>query len=443
MTVSSFMGLQTALRGLLAQQRALDVTSHNISNANTVGYSRQEAVMGAADAFEMPGGAVLGGAGAQLGTGVEVTAYRRIRDNFLDLQYRAQAMRLGGFSAQSRSLDQVELALAEPGDNGIAAQLERFWSGWADLANAPESAATRQALVEHAKSLALRFGQLDGQLATVSAQAAAEYTAITGANGEVEMIADELAQLNGAIRAEVTSGSQPNDLFDRRDLLLDQLSALGQVSTTDMGDGTLTVNFGGAAGALVTGTTVNWPQALTAPGGKLGALSALSSPTGTIAGYRDDLDAAAKSLADAVNALHNPGGTGTDFFTCTASSEASTLAVNVTPANVRTSTTTAPGANDVALAIAGLRGGAADQGYASLVSRIGNDVREAFRQEQNAERLLDAVADRRDSTAGVSLDEEMTNLLRFQRGYQASARAMSTLDEMLDVLINRTGRVGL
>ena len=443
MTVSSFMGLQTALRGLLAQQRALDVTSHNISNANTVGYSRQEAVMGAADAFEMPGGAVLGGAGAQLGTGVEVTAYRRIRDNFLDLQYRAQAMRLGGFSAQSRSLDQVELALAEPGDNGIAAQLERFWSGWADLANAPESAATRQALVEHAKSLALRFAQLDGQLATVSAQAAAEYTAITGANGEVEMIADELAQLNGAIRAEVTSGSQPNDLFDRRDLLLDQLSALGQVSTTDVGDGTLTVNFGGAAGALVTGTTVNWPQALTAPGGKLGALSALSSPTGTIAAYRDDLDAAAKSLADAVNALHNPGGTGTDFFTYTAGSEASTLTVNVTPANVRTSTTTAPGANDVALAIAGLRGGTADQGYASLVSRIGNDVREAFRQEQNAERLLDAVADRRDSTAGVSLDEEMTNLLRFQRGYQASARAMSTLDEMLDVLINRTGRVGL
>ena len=131
MTVSSFMGLQTALRGLLAQQRALDVTSHNIANAGTVGYSRQEALMGAADAFEIAGGAVAGGAGAQLGAGVEVTAYRRIRDNFLDLQYRAQAMRLGGFAAQSRSLDQVELALAEPGENGIAAQLERFWSGWA------------------------------------------------------------------------------------------------------------------------------------------------------------------------------------------------------------------------------------------------------------------------------------------------------------------------
>lgn len=442
MSVSSLMGLQTALRGLLAQQRALDTTSHNIANANTPGYTRQEALMGAADAFTIAGGAVGGGAGAQLGTGVEVTAYRRIRDNFLDLQYRAQAMRLGGYSAQSRSLDQVELALAEPGQNGVAAQLERFWSGWADLANAPENAATRQALVEHARSLALGLATLDGQLATVSQQAGDEYAAIVGPGGEVAMIADEIAQLNAAIRAEVTSGSQPNDLLDRRDLLLDRLSALGQVSTADPGDGTLTVSFGDAANPLVTGATVDWPQALTAPGGKLGALSALSIPGGTIDSYRADLNATAKSLADAVNALHN-GGTGTDFFTYTAGSEASTLAVNVTPANVRTSTTASPGANDVALAIAGLRGGSPDQSYASLVSRIGNDVREALRQEQNAQRLLDAVADRRDATAGVSLDEEMTNLIRFQRGYQASARAMSTLDEMLDVLINRTGRVGL
>ena len=439
MSVSTFMGLQTTLRGLLAQQRALDVTSHNVANANTPGYSRQEAVMGAAEAFRIGGGAVQGGGGAQLGTGVEVTAYRRIRDTFLDLQFRAQSMRLGGYAAQSRSLDQVELALAEPGSNGIAAQLERFWSGWSDLANTPDSAATRQALVEHARALAQGFATLDGQMATVAQQAADEYAAIVAPGGEVALIAGEVAQLNASIRAAVTSGSQPNDLLDRRDLLLDRLATLGQVSTSDPGDGTLTVSFGDAASPLVAGTTVTWPQALTAPGGKLGALTALAP---TIAGYRSDLNAAARTLADAVNAIHN-GGSGTDFFTYTPGAEASTLTVAVTPAGVRTSTTASPGANDVALAIAGLRGGAADQAYASLVSRIGNDVREASRQESNAQRLLDAVADRRDSTAGVSLDEEMTNLLRFQRGYQASARAMSTLDEMLDVLINRTGRVGI
>ena len=439
MSVSSFMGLQTALRGLLAQQRALDVTSHNVANANTVGYSRQEAVMAAADALVLPSGALQNGAGAQIGTGVEVEAYRRIRDVFLDLQYRAQAMRLGEYAAKSRSLDQVELALAEPGENGIAAQLERFWSGWADLANSPESQATRQALVEHARSLAASYAALDRQLATVSQQAADEYTSITAVPGEVSQIANEIAQLNTAIRNAQSSGSQPNDLYDHRDALLDRLSALGQVSTTDNGDGTIDVAFGGAALPLVDNTTVNWPQALTAPGGKLGALLTLSSPTGTIASYRADLNAAAKSLADTVNALHAPP----NFFTYTAGSEASTIAVAVTPATVRTSTSAAPGANDVALAIAGLRGGTADQSYASLVSRIGNDVREATRQEANAELLRDAVQDRRDSTSGVSLDEEMSNLIRFQRGYQASSRAMSTLDEMLDVLINRTGRVGL
>lgn len=439
MSVSSFMGLQTALRGLLAQQRALDVASHNVANANTAGYSRQEAVMAASDALVMPSGALQNGSGAQLGTGVEVEAYRRIRDVFLDLQYRAQSMRLGDYAAKSRSLDQVELALAEPGDNGIAAQLERFWSGWADLANAPESAATRQALVEHARSLATSFAALDRQLATVAQQAADEYASITGVPGEVDQIANEIAQLNAAIRNAQTSGSQPNDLFDRRDVLLDRLSALAQVSTTDNGDGTINVAFGDAAAPLVASTTVNWPQALTTPQGKLGALLQLSSPTGTIASYRSDLNAAAKALADSVNAVHSPPA----FFSYTAGSEAATLAVAVSPAAVRTSTTASPGANDIALAVAGLRGGTADQAYASLVSRIGNDVREAARQEGNAKLLLDAVQDRRDSTSGVSLDEEMSNLIRFQRGYQASARAMSTLDEMLDVLINRTGRVGL
>ena len=91
----------------------------------------------------------------------------------------------------------------------------------------------------------------------------------------------------------------------------------------------------------------------------------------------------------------------------------------------------------------GLRGGAPDAAYQSLVSRVGNEVRDSQRQQSAAETLRDAVQDRRDSTSGVSLDEEMTNPMRFQRAYQASARALSTLDEALDVLINRTGRVGL
>lgn len=442
MGLSTFGGLQTTLKGLLAHQRALDVTSHNIANQNTVGYSRQEAVLGASRATRIDAGALQNGAGAHLGSGVDVLAYRRIRDQFLDLQYRAQSMRLGGLAAQARGLEGVEVALAEPGENGIAHRLGVFWSAWSDVANSPENSATRQVLVENARALAIAIANLDAQMATAAAQAQAEYEAITAPGGEVALIAEELAHLNDTIRSSVAARIEPNDLYDRRDYLLDQLSALAQVSVTDLGDGTIEVTFGDAALPLVEGTTANWPQALTEPGGKLGALVELASPGGTIASYRAELDAFAQALAEAVNGLHTSGG-GPQFFTFTPGSAASTLAVAVNAAEVVTSVTADPGANDIANAIANLRGGAPDHAYASLVSRIGSDVSQVRRGEANAAALVAAVQDRRDSTSGVSLDEEMTNLVRFQRGYQASARAMSTIDEALDVLINRTGRVGL
>lgn len=442
MGISTFGGLQTALRGLLAQQRSLDVASHNVANANTVGYSRQEAVLAASPALRIAAGATQDGSAAELGTGVDVLAYRRLRDQFVDLQYRAQAMRLGGLAAQVKGLETVETALAEPGENGIAAQLGKFWSGWEDLANAPENQATRQALVESATGLATSIAELDRQLATASEQAAAEYTSLTAAGGEVGQMATEIAQLNEAIRSSLSAGATPNDLLDKRDLLLDKLSGLAQTSVTEVGDGTIEVEFGDAATPLVAGTTVTWPQALTEPGGRLGALLALSAPGGTIASYRGELDAFAQGLAESVNAIHESGG-GPAFFSFTPGSAASTLEVAVGAGEVQTSVTAASGANDIAIAIGGLRGGVADQAYASFVSRVGTEMTNARRSEENSEAVLSAIAERRESLSGVSLDEEMTNLVRFQRAYQASARAMSSFDEALDVLINRTGRVGL
>ena len=233
MPISSFFGLQTSLRGLLAQQRALDTTGHNVSNANTVGYSRQEAVMSAAPALVVQAGAIANGGGAQLGAGVDVQAYRRIRDTFLDLQYRAQAMTVGDKDTTAASLGQAELALSEPGDNGLASQLNKYWSAWADFANSPESPAARQALVDQGTTVATTLHTLDAQLATVGTQASDEFASITGTNGDVQGYATELAQLNGAISSAIQTGTTPNDLMDRRDLLLDQLSKLAQVSVSD------------------------------------------------------------------------------------------------------------------------------------------------------------------------------------------------------------------
>ncbi|MFL5826691.1 MAG: flagellar hook-associated protein FlgK [Thermoleophilaceae bacterium] len=463
MPVSTFLGLQTTLRGLLAQQRALDVTSHNIANANTEGYTRQEALMSASDALQIGGGANLTdstGSAALLGTGVDITQFRRLRDAFLDVQFRAQNTRLGDANAQSTALDRVELAFAEPSDNGISKQLAKFWSAWSDVANAPESSATRQSLVEQAKTLTSSLNQLYSQMETVRRQSRDEFDSITAAGtGEVAMAVDDIVRLTDTIQRQMAIGAQPNDLLDKRDALIDKLSGLAQVSVKPAGPaGGIEITFGDAALPVVTtdpatGAPIsNWPQAITsAAGGKLGQLLTLSDAGGTIDSFKSDLDKAALELRDAVNFLHNPPpGTGVNFFAGTGAAD---ISVNATAATVVTSFATDKGANDVARAIAALRGAPSgraggpypttDQLYNQLVARVGGAVKGADRQQSNAQALSDAVEERRGSMSGVSMDEEMTNIIRFQRAFQASARAMSTMDDVLDQIINRTGRVGL
>ena len=178
---------------------------------------------------------------------------------------------------------------------------------------------------------------------------------------------------------------------------------------------------------------MTWPQTLTSPGGKLGALQDLQT---TIAGYRSQLDAVASSLATGVNAVHGTP----PFFTGTT---ASTLTVNVSISTLQSGTSGNAGDNSIARAVGALRNGAIDAGYSSFVRKVASDASEANRASTTQSSIVTTLDERRASVSGVSLDEEMTNMIRFQRGYQASSRAMSTMDEMLDTLINRTGRVGL
>jgi flagellar hook-associated protein 1 len=437
MPISTFMGLNTSLRGLLAEQRALDVTSHNIANTNTVGYSRQEAVLQTTDALALD-------TGNPIGTGVDVVAYKRIRDSFLDLQYRAQSMQVGAGTARADGLEQAELRLSEPGDNGISARLNSFWNKWADLANAPDSGAAKQALIEEGRTLASAINDLDSGLQTVSTQAGDELASITGTGGELHQIGRELAGLNTAIRDAQRVGGQPNDLLDRRDLLLDKLSNLAQVSVADDGAGSIKVTVGNAGAPLVDGSTLTWPPpAMTSPGGKLGALMDLSSATGTIASYRNDVATFAQALTTQVNAVYNPAA-GVDFLSYDSATATLSLNPAVTAANVRAGAGAA-GDSSAARALAALRdvAGGPNDLYSRFVTRVGTDVADATRTTQNATALSESIEDRRQSAAGVSLDEEMTNLIRFQRGYQAASRAMSATDTLLDTLINRTGRVGL
>lgn len=443
MGISSFFGIETSLRGLLAAQAALDTTSHNISNANTPGYSRQQVSLAPTDSLRVAGMGAQSGT-ALLGTGVQATDVTRIRNTFLDAQYRGQAMQVGYQSTMSDQLTQVQASLDEPGTNGISNQLSKYWDAWGAVSNDPSSAAARQTLVAQGTSLAGAFKTVADQLSTIKTQAAGQYSALTGAGGTVAQLAGQIASLNQTIKSAKQAGDTPNDLLDQRDLALDQLSKLGQVPVQDLGNGSLKVSLGDASQPIVNDTTVTWPQTLTSPGGQLGALLDLSKTGGVVDGYTAQLNAAAKSLADSVNAIHSTGTpAGVNFFSYTAGSEATTLQVAVTPAQVVTSTTGAPDANDLAISISQLRGGTADTNYSSFVTQIGSDTKNAGLLQSNAQALSDSIDSQRQSTSGVSMDQEMSDLIRFQRGYQAAARAMTTMDGMLDQLINRTGKVGL
>jgi flagellar hook-associated protein 1 len=449
-SISTFAGIQTSLRGLLAQQRSLDVTSHNIANASTVGYTRQEATLAATQAMNVSAGNMANG--GQLGTGVDVQSYRRVRDQFLDLQYRAQNMQLGEQTGRSDALKDVELSFSEPGDNGIQNALGKFFSAWSDLSNSADSGAAKQAVIDQARQLSSQINDLQGNLAAARQSAADEYTQTAGAGGQINQIASDLASTLNAIRNAEKTGAQPNDLYDRRDLLLDQLSTMGQVSATQSPGGNMDISLGGVTivdSDDTTGTASvpagSFPLTFTtSPGGKLGALLDMQSATGPIASYQTDLAAFAQSLATSVNSVY--GTTGTNFFTYgTGSNGLPQISLNEPAISVTTlqGGTSGPADNTIARGVAALQNGDADSRYRQLVTRMGNEVSSAARGEATAQVLTDNVKDRRDSVSGVSLDEEMTNIIRFQRAYQASARAMSTTDEMLDTLINRAGRVGL
>lgn len=435
MQVSSFFGLQTALRGITAQQRALDVTSHNIANAGTDGYTRQEVAYAASSSLRLPAG--LNGSGAWLGQGVEIEQFRRLRDTFLDIQYRAQHTTASFDETTAKGVRRALDEFNEPGEEGLNTLLEKFWSSWTNLASAPDDISVKTAVIGHATTLVNTLNSLDTRLAAVETNAATEYTALTtGPQNPIQPIADELALLNTQIKSFVSADQSPNELLDRRDLLLDRLSEYGRVSVTELGTGAIQVDFGDAATPLVDDATVTWPQALTTPGGKLEGLLNVQA---TVTSYRADLDAFASNLATAVNAAHTADGA-PPFFT---GATAAAIAVNVTAATIDSGTGATAGANDIARAIAALANGTADNLYATLVSRVGHDVSVAEASATASDALRSTIENRKLSVTGVSLDEEMANMIRFQRAYQASARTMSTMDEMLDVLINRTGRVGL
>jgi flagellar hook-associated protein 1 FlgK len=466
---NGWMGLNTALSGLRTAQQMLDISAHNIANASTPGYSRQRAQIVAAPPLGLPAFNRTGLPG-QLGTGVTITSISRIRDAFLDTQINEQVAASGYWMARENVLSAAEAAFPEPSGSGLGTVLSRFWSAWETLAADPGSNAARVAVLAEAGALAARFTRDAGQLATLVADADDR---VQAAVGEVNDLATRIAALNRQIQGVVVSGDHANDLEDRRDQLLEQLNQLVPTQNIRQADGTVTVLIAGtdlvdhdrarpittvddAAGHAVP--TWGSGDAVELAGGGLAGLIELRDTT--LAGYVTGLDTLARQVADAVNAAHASGvdangNPGLPLFTYSAGAEASSLAINPAIGSdatriVASAVGGAPGDSSIAALIAGLRTSATFgtgsqtpvDAYATYIGRIGGDARQAAELAGNQALVVQQLQTRRESISGVSLDEEAAAVMRFQQAYSASARVITAIDEMLDVLINRTGTVG-
>lgn len=456
MTIPSYSGLNTALSGLEAAQAAIDTTGQNIANANTPGYTRQQVNLTERNPLTIQTLSSVTGAGSQLGEGVDITTINRVRDQFLDGSYRNQNSQTSGNNTASTLLGQVQASLNEPSASGLSTALNQFWTALSGLQNNPTNQGAMSAVLGAGKTVAESLNTLSGGLSTLESQVTSQFTTLTDATtGPVASDAKQIAALNQQISAAQTSGLNANTLLDQRDQLIDDLSQYSNVYVSQQSNGMVNVSIGNAATAAANGTADSTPLVngssvdltdnitdanLSGSGGTLGSLLGLydaTTGTGKIADYATSLDGVANQLVSAVNGAiagaDASGPTAPPFFDPTGTT-AGTIAVNSSLSSASPPYTAAE-----AGAAASLTGGAADQAYNAFVTQIGSDVHAANSAQQTSQSLLSAISNQRQSVSGVSLDEEMTNLIQYQQAYQASARVMNAIDQTLNTLINQVG----
>lgn len=449
--------LSIANTGLRASQQAVSVTAHNLANAETEGYSRQRAVLGEGFPTYTPEGAY--------GTGVRVRDVARVRDEYTNTTVRRESSLQQEYSTRSEVLTRVEALLSEPGETGIAAGLDRFFSAWSDLATNPTSGAARTVLRDQTVDLTERFQRMGQGLE----QLRLEFTErLENSVSRINAIAEGVAGLNRDIVAAETGGNTAGDLRDARDRLLDELAGLTPITVTQRQNGSVGVLVsgvtlvdgadhgrmtlglqGGQAGLALEGR----PGLLPESGGSTGALLDLTN--GDLPEARASLDLLAQSLVEEVNTLHRTGtnaagDTNVDFFDpagITSTSLRLSDAIRADAGAIATSTADGlgnprPGANDLALSMAGMRdrtltgtGMTPDASVRTLVSEVGVSLRSALDRASVHSTLGRQAELQRASISGVSTDEEMTNLIRFQAAYAAAARIVTVADEMMEAIL--------
>ncbi len=457
--MSGILGImEIGRRALNAQQVALNTTGHNIANANTEGFTRQEAVLKSAQPLKLLFGHV--------GTGVDVTEIRRFRDQFIDSQIREEKRGLGSATYKRTGFEEIETILNEPSESGLRSMLARFFNSFQELANNPESTAVRNTVRDQANVLASAFNQSDKQLRELQESFNNDLELKVG---QINSILKQIANLNNQIAS--VKGEASNDFLDKRDLLVDQFNELAEVTIFEEENGIITVSIKGIT--LISGEQVFELETKPFLSGSSSVLKVIRKDEGDdveitegkIAGllemrdeivpkYRGFLDQLASALIEEVNTIHQSGfglsgssgviPSNNKFFSGTGASDI-TLDPDIVENtnNMAASSDGSPGDNGVALAIAQLsRELILDNNtetigdfYNSVIGTLGIEVQEINNLAENQELLITRLENIRQSISGVSLDEELTNLIEFQHAYQAAARLITLARDMMDTVL--------
>lgn len=471
-----FSGINMALQALLSHQQSILVTEHNVANANTPGYHRQEAVLAAGIPYPSTrfGSAISAG---QMGSGVLVDRIRRFNLEFFDGRLRRELAESKRWETEHTVLQQVEATLAETGDDGLIQKLDAFWSGWQALSSDPSSMSLRADLRDRAVALSQAFNWRASSLIAIRKD---QDLAINQRVNDINAISLQVARLNAEISQVKATGNAPNDLLDTRDLLLDRLSELSGavVHNQDNGEVLVSINghslvFGSQALKLTTSRNaenlieIGWEdgQPFTAQSGELAGL--LHARDRVISGQLTALNSLAEQLANRVNQQHQLGyglnhepdpDSGPPLVNFFAPPNASSQALNMRVSDeiadltkiAAGGTANSPGDGNNAIKLVQLQQGlfmnqdtaSFNQYYTGKIAEFALDVRGAATRARDKRSVMDSLLTMREAATGVSLDEEAANLIKSQRAYQAAARMMTTIDDMLDRIINGMGLVG-
>lgn len=442
-------------RSLAVYQRALNVTSHNIANANNPDFSRQRVVF----QTERPDVKADG----EWGAGVKIDDVLRVRNRLTDVQVRAYNSKYSDSEKRSTILGQVESLFSEPSDLGLSSMMNQFFNSWSKLAVTPNSDQLRNNVIQSAQKMTAKMKNLYEGLNQVQSDLQLE---INEKVGDLNNTLKNIQSLNKKITEANIAGQSANDLQDQRDKLIDDLSKLANINVNMDEHGAANISIGGVfavdgynanefkasydSSGRVSITNKDETARMALNGGEIYALNDLYS--NVIPGYKNNIDTLANQLMTTVNTAHSagytlkgaPDNTGINFFSGYGGGE---LQINpqilIDPGYIAASDADGNSGNGkLALQIASLtdtkviNGKSIGEFYSQIVSSLGTEKQLNDQSVESNKLVLDQLEAQKASNSGVSIDEEMTNLIRFQRSYDASAKIIKIADEMLQTLLN-------